>query len=298
MTDPAEAAASFKAWFGPFGATVHPGLDGWTGADVAVATGYQTVFRVRTLPDTGARAYLVQDHEPEFFATSAERLHAQESYRFPMHAITAGNWLAETMRTEHGLTATPFELGVDHAIYVPHPEERRRDDVVIVYARATTPRRAVPIALAAMGELKRRRPGTEVWLYGSEHVPRVDFPVTNLGVVSGADLARAYARATVGVSLSLTNYSLVPQEMLACELPCVEADMPSPRAEFGADGPVVLAPPDPQALAAAVERLLDDPAERARRAAEGRTMALTRTWDAAAEKIDAGLRRALAERVA
>ena len=296
VDDLAQAALDFAAWFGPFRAAVHADFAAWRGADVAVATGYQSVLRVRTLPDTAARAYLVQDHEPEFFATSAESVHAAESYRLGLHAITAGSWLAEVMRRRYDAPATPFELAVDHALYHPRPEEARREDVVLFYARSATPRRAVPLGLVALRELLRRRPGTEIWLFGAEHAPRLDFPVTNLGVLSGEELARRYAQATVGMCLSLTNWALVPQEMLACGLPCVELATPSVVAAFGADGPVALAEPDPASLTDALERLLGDPAERARRATAGRQLVAERTWTHAAERVEAGLREALARR--
>jgi glycosyltransferase involved in cell wall biosynthesis len=167
---------------------------------------------------------------------------------------------------------------------------------VIFYARSSTSRRAVPLGLSALRDLKRRRPDLDVRLYGQPHAPRVDYPTTNLGVVSGPDLAREYARATVGLCLSMTNYSLVPQEMLACGLACVELKTPSVVEAFGEDGPVVLADAEPAALADALERLLDDAAERERRAREGRALVATRTWDAAAEAVERGLRAALSER--
>ena len=68
----------------------------------------------------------------------------------------------------------------------------------------------------------------------------------------------------------MTNYSLVPQEMLACGLPCVELDRPSTRSVFGADGPVTLADFDADAIADGLERLLDDEAEWERRSRLGR----------------------------
>lgn len=296
LEDLDRAATDFKTWFGPFAAAVHPRFDAWRGADVAVATGYQSVLKVRTLADAGARAYLVQDHEPEFFATSTERLNAEESYSFGFHAITAGVWLAQVMRGRYGMRATPFELAVDHGIYRPHPAEPRAGESVVFYARSITNRRAVPLGLSALRTLEQRRPGLDVRLYGQQHAPRVDFPTTNLGVVSGPGLAREYARATVGLCLSLTNYSLVPQEMLACGLACVELATPSVVEAFGEDGPVLLADPDPRALADALERLLDDPADRDGRAAEGQRLVAARTWDAAGEAVERGLRAALEER--
>ena len=46
-------------------------------------------------------------------------------------------------------------------------------------------------------------------------------------------LAWRYSEATVGLCLSLTNYSLIPQEMMACGLPCVDLAGGSTEAEIG-----------------------------------------------------------------
>jgi glycosyltransferase involved in cell wall biosynthesis len=197
------------------------------------------------------------------------------------------------MRVEYGLPASHFELGVDTSLYGPQ-DVARRHDVVLFYARASTPRRAVPIALVALGELKRRRPNVEVWLYGHGWPPGIDYPFRNLGVVSGGELARLYGTATVGLVLSMTNYSLVPQEMLACGLPCVELDSPSVVAAFGREGPLELADAEPLSIVGALERLLDDPQLRARRAAEGAALVAAHTWDAAARQVEEGLQAALA----
>jgi O-antigen biosynthesis protein len=280
-------AAAFRTFFGPFTATVHDDLTGWTGADVAVATGWQTVAPVLLLPGCRARAQLVQDDEPEFYPASAERLWAERSFVLP--AITAGTWLAERMRAR-GLPATPFELGIDHAVYRPQPVPRPPERILF-YARLATPRRAVPLGLLALAELHRRRPGVEIVFYGDATPLTAPFPFTNLGILDPADVARAYAEATVGLVLSLTNHSLAAQEMLACGLPAVELRTPSTEAAFG-DSPIELASASVPALADALERLLDDPPARARRAEAGLRWAAPRTWDAAAAAVEAGLRAA------
>jgi O-antigen biosynthesis protein len=274
----ATAARDFREWFGPFSANVTYGFEGFAGADVVLATGWQTVARVVTLPAAG-RAYLVQDHEPEFFGTSVQRAWAEDSYRHGLYPITAGQWLADTMGEVYGLPATSFDLGIDGARYRPDPSVARRQDVVVAYARSTTPRRGVPVALAALAELHRRRPATEAWLFGHGGPPGVDFPHRNLGVVPESGLPAVYAEATVGLVLSMTNYSLVAQEMLSCGLPCVELDAPSVVKAFGRDGPVDFAPLDPIAIADALERLLADPDLRAARARGG--------------EVEAGLRAAI-----
>lgn len=289
----ADPAAQFTDFFGPVTGPLHAGFDEWAGADVALATGWQTVPRVLGLRGAQARAYLVQDHEPEFYATSAERTWAEWTYSQGLHCICASPWLAGLVGDRYGATASSFDLGVDHDHYKALPTHRR-DDLVLMYARAVTPRRAVPLGLLAMAELHRRRPSVEIALFGESTEIGTPFPHRHLGVLDPPKLAHAYASATVGVVLSLTNPSLVPTEMLACGLPVVDLASDSMCATFGKDGPIALTPPDPLAIAAAVESLLDDLAARADRSRAGAALAATRTWDAAAEQLEAGLREALA----
>ncbi|HYF26016.1 MAG TPA: glycosyltransferase family 4 protein [Baekduia sp.] len=287
--DPGEL---FRAFFGPVAGPVHASFDAWEPVDVAVATGWQTVPRVLSLPGAAARAYLVQDHEPEFFATSAERLWAEWTYRQGLHAICASRWLAGTVQRLYGATATPFDLGVDHERYHPLPVGRS-EQTVLAYARAVTARRAVPLVLLALEELHRRRPAVEIALFGEAREIFTPFPHRALGVLEPDALAGAYNGATVGLCLSLTNPSLVPTEMLACGLPVVDVRSASMLAVFGDQGPIALAEADPLALCDAVERLLDDLVQRADRTRAGLELVQRRTWTGAAAQVEDGLRAAL-----
>jgi glycosyltransferase involved in cell wall biosynthesis len=287
-----ETEAVFREFFGPLEGRFHADLADWAGADVVLATGWQTVPMVLRLPEVASRAYLVQDHEPEFYPTSAERSWATWTYGQGLHCLAASTWLADLLRTSHGAAATPFDLGIDHRRYRPR-DSTRRGDLVAFYARAVTPRRAVPLGALALQELHRRRPTTEIALFGEARPLELPFPARHHGVLEPPALAQLYATATVGLVLSLTNPSLIPQEMLACGLPCVDVASESMLATYGAGGPAVLADPDPIALCEAIERLLDDPAERAARARAGLAWAAQRTWPAAATQVEDGLRTAL-----
>ena len=123
-------------------------------------------------------------------------------------------------RERYGARATAFELGVDPSEYHARPEVPRRRDTAVFYARDFTPD-GVELGLLALELLHRQRPDLRIVLYGTHNLVRAPFASEQLGVETSERLSRLYAEATVGLSLSLTNYS-IPNEMLACGLPVVE----------------------------------------------------------------------------
>jgi glycosyltransferase involved in cell wall biosynthesis len=292
---PAVIRADIREFFAPIEGPVYKGFDQWQGADVAIATGWQTVHPTLMLDQCRARAYIVNDHEPEFYAASTEREMAADTYRHDLHCIAASPWLRDLLIERYATSADAFQLGVDHSLYQPQPVPRRQD-TVIYYARHVTPRRAVPVGLMALSELHRRRPDLRIVLFGDEGRLESPFPYEHLGVLTPPQLATLYSEATVGLCLSLTNFSLMPKEMLACGLPCVELAGVSAESIFGSDGPLELAALDPRAIADALERLLDDPEHRAQRSHEGIEFVASHTWEHATDEVEAGLRHALRER--
>ena len=288
---------TINEFFAPISGPVYNGLADWHGADIVIATGWQTVHPVLRLPGCYQRVYIVNDHEPEFFATSTESVLAADTYRYGIPCIAGSPWLRDLLIDRYGADAQVFEYGVDHAVYRPRPLPRR-GDTVVYYARQETARRAVPLGLMALAELKRRRPDVQIVMFGSEHPLHTSFAYRHLGIMSPQELSWVYSEATVGLCLSLTNVSLMPKEMMACGLPCVEVAGASAESIFGRDGPLELARLDPASIADALERLLDDRALWERRSQAGLEYVVAHTWDRAADEVEDGLRRALALREA
>jgi glycosyltransferase involved in cell wall biosynthesis len=292
---PAVIRADLQEMAGAPRGPVFKGFGAWFGADVVLATGWDTAYRVMGLPDCRARAYLVQDDEARFFPASAQAVWADASYELDLDAVVVSPWLAEIVEQRTGVRPPVVELGVDGAVYRPH-DVRRRADTVIFYARDATPRRAVPLGILALAELHRRRPHTRFVLFGGTSPVAAPFDYDHVGVTSPAELARHYAQATVGLCLSLTNHSLVPHEMLACGLPCVELAGGSLERMHGRDGPIAFAQADPLSIAGALERLLEDADEHARRSRAGIAAVAGHDWNAASVQLEAALRDALRAR--
>jgi O-antigen biosynthesis protein len=291
-----ELRAELRREFLPVRAPLLRGFEDWSGADVALATNWWTAFPLRDLPHCAEKAYLVQDFEPDFHARSAQYLWAEETYRMGYRCIAATSWLAGLLRERYGAEAEHFDLGTDLVTYRAGRDDLREPATVALYARRQTERRGVDLALAALTLLKQSRPEVRVMTYGTDWPVEAPFELEHLGVLRPAELAALYERATVGVSLSLTNRALVVQEMMASGLPVVELSGANVSSDLGAPGELVAqAAPDPASIADAIERLLDDRDERVAMAGRARAWAQSRTWERAAEQVEGALRGFLAK---
>ena len=89
--------------FAPLRGGVFITFDDWHGADVALATGWQTAYPVARLPDCKLKAYLVQDHEPDFYPASAERMWAEGTYGLGLPCLTSSPWLKQVVQGSYGV---------------------------------------------------------------------------------------------------------------------------------------------------------------------------------------------------
>jgi len=114
------------------------------------------------------------------------------------------------------------------------------------------------------------------------------------GAVDDAELAAAYAAATLFAMPSrYEGYGIAFAEALAHGLPVLGCAVGPVPALVGPEAGVLVPPNDMPALAAALARLMDDPALRARMAAAARARAATLpTWDDCAARFLAAVKAA------
>ena len=252
-------------------AMVQDGFFEQTG-DVVIATGWTTAHLVQQATGFKARYYFVQDHEPEFYPTGADYLMARQTYGFDLACICASPWLEQMMSERYGRWARHFDLAYDRGQYkilddtahrqrfktLPETQQRK----IAVYARDHTARRCVPLILMALQILGQQRQDFEVHFYGADTLPfkETNFSAVNHGILESNQLESLYNDCHIGVCFSGTNYSLVPQEMMACGLPLLELDTESTRAIFP-EGVVTFGGPLPEQIAARLNQMLDNPAQ-------------------------------------
>lgn len=259
-----------------------------TPGDVVIATGWNTAWRVNQLKGFAARMYFVQDHEPEFYPTGAASNLARQTYDFDFGCICASPWL-EKLMTDYGRWAQSFYLAYQPEQYrIAPPEEEYTGALrIAVYSRAHTDRRCVQLALAALQHLAKTRDDFEVHLFGQDDLMFIEAPFTafNHGVLNADELAALYNNCDLGICFSGTNYSLVPQEMMACGLPLVELDTASTRAIFP-KSTVTLAGPAPVDIADKIAKLLDAPATRAKQRDAALKWVQGFSWEGSARAVE------------
>ncbi|WDR02942.1 glycosyltransferase family 1 protein [Devosia algicola] len=251
------------------------------------ATSWPTAYASCATPSSGKRFYFVQDYEPDFYAVSTDRILAENTYRMGFHAITAGRWLAEKLGNDFAMNADAFEFGCDTTKYSNRHGPRNG---IAFYARPGTPRRGYELGLLALRSFAAKHPEIDIHLYG-EDVGPLPFRAINHGLVRPEQLNEIYNKCFAGLSLSLTNVSLVPLEMLAAG--CIPVLNDAYHNRMVIESPYVhYAAATPQALARSLSEIVDMPDfyTYARAASESQDRL---DWESAGAVVDQAIRRVL-----
>ncbi|MEX1079871.1 MAG: glycosyltransferase family 1 protein [Homoserinimonas sp.] len=227
-------------------ASVHDVRDGLGDADVWIATSWQTAHVLASRPEaTGRRMYFVQDYEPYFYPRGALYALAEDTYRFGFTGITAGAWLAEELTARFGMRCGHFEFGADTGVYtVTSPGERNG---VVFYTKPGVARRGHEIGMLALEVFASDHPDADIHLFG-DPPGATPFAAHSHGRVTPTELNGIYNLCRVGLSLSFTNVSLIPWELLASGATPVVNDAPhnrmvlrNPHVAWATAGPAAIA---------------------------------------------------------
>jgi glycosyltransferase involved in cell wall biosynthesis len=200
------------------------------------------------------------------------------------------------MKSEFGCWARQWDLAYDSRHYFPRIEdapggpaaESGAPPSIAFYHRPSTPRRVVELAVAALRLLHGRSVTFHVHFFGEPLPETPPYPHTDHGTLDAAGLGALYRACDLGVVFSATNYSLIPLEMMACGLPVLELDSDCARTVFP-EGTLFLAPPDPAAIAQALEAALAS-AERRRQVAEQALSFIAGLkWERSSRALEQGL---------
>lgn len=184
-------------------------------AHATIATSWITAYFVRRFNNTISKFYFVQDYEPYFYANGSEYEFAQETYRWNLRGITAGDWLKDKLREEFGMRTESFGFSYDKDLYTPQKKEGKKKRVFF-YARPVTPRRDFEMGMLALDLLCKRMPEVEVVFAGWDLKDfEIPFPHKDLGIVSVDRLSKVYAQCELCLIISNTNLSLLPLEVMA-----------------------------------------------------------------------------------
>ena len=263
--------------------------------DVVIATDRMSTYPVLGMRKFQKRFYFVQDYEPYFFARGSSSILTEQSYAShnDFFCICASPWLKKRMES-FGNSAMSFPLAVDHSVYHHDVEEQRSRNTIAFYVRRSTPRRLYELGLLALRALFDLGDNFEIITFGEKDLPDLGIPVKvkHAGILDASALANLYRECTIGFVLSGTNYSLVPNEMMACGLPVVDIDAEHTRLSYQ-PGTAVLAEASPAGLACALSRLLNDATFRENTASAGRAATANLHWDASNKRIESFIQEAL-----
>ena len=286
--DHAHYAAIVRDHFG-FAGPVEPIDRGMVDAHAVIATSWPTAYPVFSARGLGRKFYFVQDFEPAFYPASSNSILAENTYKMRLHGITAGSWLADKLRQDYAMVAEHFDFGCDVDRYQIRQPASARDGVAF-YARPGATRRAFELGLMALELLAQRRPDLSIHLYGST-IGKLPFRYIDHGLVTPDQLNVIYNRCFAGLTLSLTNVSLVPHEMLAAG--CIPVVNDAVHNRMVINNPYVrYAPLSPHALAKALENVHAAPDREAVAQAAARSVS-ARSWDSAGRQVAGILRRSI-----
>ncbi|MDY6904865.1 MAG: glycosyltransferase family 4 protein [Thermodesulfobacteriota bacterium] len=187
------------------------------------------------------------------------------------HIITVSECARNDISRDFGIARNRFSVipnGINTELFYPIPEIPREPNRIIVTNSADTPLKGLYHLLRAVKKLSGNRDlrltviGKPKENGGVERLVRelgIGELITFTGRISNEVFVREYARSTVAVVPSVyEGFGLPAGEAMACAVPVISTSGGA-LPEVVGDAGIIVPPEDPDALAIAIARVLDNP---------------------------------------
>jgi GT2 family glycosyltransferase/glycosyltransferase involved in cell wall biosynthesis len=244
---------------------------------IKVATWWNTARYVwQASVRSGIPAYFVQDLETSYYADDVDtQARVLATYRPEFHVFTTSEWVEERLRELGVEVEARIAPGLDLDRFFPI--DRTRHERALLALGRSNPLKDFPLTADAYRLLPDPKP--ELWLYGIE--PELGEPLGATYHVRPSDSKVNELMGTAAVFVQTSRHEgfcLPVLEAMSTGLPVVCTDAHGNR-DFCRDGENCLMPePHAGAVAAAIQRLLDDQALRARLTEGGLRTARDYDW--------------------
>lgn len=232
--------------------TIHATFDDSIRYDAVIATMWLTVPYALRIP-AQHRFYFVQDYEPWFYPMGDDYLDAAKTYEADIIPITIGRWLSNTLKTNHGKEVRFTDFCADQSIYYPLGlSYGQKECAICAVYQPDKPRRCTKLLVDSLSILHQLDPSITIYTFGTANpCPELVNSSRHLGILSKDGCNDLYNRCLAGLSLSTSNPSRIPFEMMAAGLPTVDLYRENNFLDLGCS-PAILATPSPDAIASAL----------------------------------------------
>jgi glycosyltransferase involved in cell wall biosynthesis len=206
---------------------------------------------------------------------------------------------ARSLVRDYGVDPARVRVVGAGANVFPEKAPRRDDGQTVVFVGFDFARKGGHVLLEAFRMLRGRAPRARLVVAGAPAPARTPERVTFLGPVPMAELPDLFSQCTVFAMPTLQEpFGLAFLDAMACGLPCVGTRVEAvPEIVREGETGLLVPPGDPVALAAALERLLGDPARARAMGARGRARVFSGgLWHHVAARLERALGDAVASR--
>ncbi len=238
------------------------------------------------------RTLIKSDFLLDLYHRFTDRMH-----RLPVEIAVNSRWTASRVRRGGRADFPVIHHGVDPARFTPEGDVLERGDRFLIVTIGRRHRwKGLDDLTEALNRLKSsaEAPPFELWIITQDDLrPTATFHFRLIKPSGDGEIARAYRTADLAVHPSwFEGFGLPPLEAMACGTPAVITDSGG-VSEYARDGVnCLLTPPrNPNSLAEAILRMMQDDSLRRRLRDEGLKTAARFTWRRAADQLEEILNR-------